>query len=175
MLTSQNNVFEAQSPIHGMGIFARRDFSKGERVVAIDDSQIVPEGSPDIDADGNRLYYDDISRGRVVRLGPLQYTNHSCDFSTYTKTIDGIRYRIARRGIRAGEEITSHYCINARWGGAWECNCGSDNCLKHLVHDYFALPLHLQVEYLPFLDGWFVEENQDMIQTLWRHAQADSR
>jgi len=96
------------SLIHGMGIFVARDFHEGECVIAINDSQIVPEGSPDMDANGQRLYCDDISGGRVVRLGPLQYTSHSCDFNTYTKTIDGVRQRIARRGIRTGEEITSH-------------------------------------------------------------------
>ena len=149
-----------------MGIFAARDFRAGERVVRIDDSRIVPEGSPDVDAAGNRLYYDDISGGRVVQLGPLQYTNHSCDFSTYTRTIDGVRYRIARRDIRAGDEITSHYCINARFEGAWECNCGSEHCLGHIVHDYFALPLHLQIEYLEYLDDWFVAENRERVQEL---------
>lgn len=95
----QDRVFEAASPIHGMGIFAARASRQGERVVAIDDSHIVPEGNPDIDTDGTRLYYDHTGRGRVIRLGPLQYTNHSCDFSTYTKTIDGVRYRIAGRDI----------------------------------------------------------------------------
>src|SRR5579864_5238781 len=60
-----SDVYEAPSAIHGMGIFAGRDFSKGERVVRIDDFRIVPEGSPDIDPDGRRLYYDDISGGRV--------------------------------------------------------------------------------------------------------------
>jgi hypothetical protein len=163
-----NNVYEAPSPIHGMGIFAGRDFRKGERVVRIDDSRIVPEGSPDVDAEGQRLYYDDISDRQVVKLGPLQYTNHSCDFSTYTKTIDGIRYRIARRDIRAGEEITSHYCINARFTGTWECHCGSPKCLQHLIHDYFVLPRQLQIEYLPYLDDWFIEENQALIDQLRR-------
>lgn len=171
--TNQDRVFEAPSPIHGMGIFAARDFRQGARVVEIDDSHIVPEGSPETDADGQRLYYDDIRGGRVVRLGSLQYTNHSCAYSTYTKTIDGVRYRIARRDLRGGEEITSHYCINARFEGKWDCTCGSRNCLKRLVHDYFALPLRLQVEYLPFLDDWFVEENQTMIQNLYRHAKVE--
>lgn len=153
-----------------MGIFVARDFHEGECVIAINDSQIVPEGSPDMDANGQRLYCDDISGGRVVRLGPLQYTNHSCDFNTYTKTIDGVRQHIARRGIRTGEEITSHYCINARFEGTWECNCGTSTCLKHIVHDYFALPHHLQLEYLPLVDDWFAAENQDMIQaSLFRH------
>jgi hypothetical protein len=163
-----NDVYEAPSPIHGMGIFAGRDFKEGERVVRIDDSHIVPEGSPDIDPGGQRLYYDDISGGQVVQLGPLQYTNHSCDFSTYTKTIDGIRYRIARRDIHAGEEITSHYCINARFAGTWECTCGSPNCLGHLTHDYFALPRHLQLEYLPYLDDWFLAENRALVEQLRR-------
>jgi len=161
-----NDVYEAPSPIHGMGIFAGLDFKKGERVVRIDDSRIVPEGSPDIDAQGRRLYYDDISGGRVIRLGPLQYTNHSCDFSTYTRTIDGIRYRIARRDIHSGEEITSHYCINARFTGTWDCSCGSPQCLGYLTHDYFALPRHLQRGYLPLLDDWFIEENRALVEQL---------
>lgn len=57
----------------------------------------------------------------------------------------------------------------------WECHCGSVNCLERLVHDYFALPLYLQIEYLPFLDDWFMEENQGMIRKLRRDAKADLR
>lgn len=173
MVHQQNNVYEAHSPIHGMGIFAGRDFHVGERVVLIDDARIVPEGSPDVDADGRRLYYDDISGGRVVQLGPLQYTNHSCDFTTYTKTIGGVRYRIARRDIHAADEITSHYCINANFGGTWACNCGSPTCLRQLTHSYFALPNQLQLEYLPFLDDWFIKENRQAVEELRRAISAN--
>jgi hypothetical protein len=103
-----------------------------------------------------------------VQLGPLQYTNHSCDFNTCTKTIVETRYRIARRDICVGDEITSHYCLNARLGGEWACHCGSRNCLGRLIHDYFALPRARQLAYLPLLDDWFIQENATLIQQLQR-------
>lgn len=166
MATAANNsVYEAPSPIQGLGIFAAREFRQGESVVEIED-EVVPSPWPDLDEAGRRLYYDDLSVGRVSQLGPLQYTNHSCDFTVYTKTMDGVRYRIARRDIHAGEEITSHYSINARGGGEWECACGSANCLGRLTHDFFALPGNLQVAYVDLLDDWFVEENKQAVETI---------
>ncbi len=166
-----DDVYEAASPIHGFGIFAARDFWEGDRVVTIED-EVVPPPWPELDEAGRRLYYDDLSAGRVSRLGPLQYTNHSCGFTVYTKTIDGVRYRIARREIHAGEEITSHYSINAQGGGAWECACGSANCLGRLTHDFFALPRHLQVAYVDLLDDWFIEENKRDVERVraWQNS-----
>lgn len=158
--TVTNDVYEALSPIEGFGIFAARDFEEGDRVIAIED-EVVPPPWPAREASGRRLHDDDLSAGRVSRLGPLQYTNHSCDFTVYTKTIDGVRYRIARRDIRAGEEITSHYSINARGGGVWQCTCGSSACLGRITHDFFALPRRLQVAYVDLLDDWFVAENAE--------------
>jgi len=155
-----NEVYEASSPIEGFGIFAARDFGEGDRVIAIED-EVVPPPWLARDASDRRLYYDDLSDGRVSQLGPLQYTNHNCDFTVYTKTIDGVRYRIARRDIRAGEEITSHYSINARGGGVWQRACGSSACLGRITHDFFAPPRQLQVTYVDLLDDWFIAENAE--------------
>jgi hypothetical protein len=64
-----DDVDEAPSPIHGTVIFAGRDIHRGEEVIAIDGSRIVPERSPDLDVHGGSVCYDDISGGRVGQRG----------------------------------------------------------------------------------------------------------
>ncbi len=161
----------APSRIHGEGVFAAAGFRKGEHILAIDDTQVVPEGA-DIEKvereHGQRC--DDIAGGRVVVLRAPHFTNHSCDPTSYTRTIEGVRYRLALRDISAGEEITSDYCINGRGDTVWECSCGSARCRRTIHSDFFHLPLELQLEYLPLLDDWFVEENRERVQTLRRRA-----
>ena len=167
------DVYVAPSPIHGEGVFARRPFKKGERILAIDDSCVVTEEDPLLpEAGGTPERYDDLAGGKVVRLRPPHFTNHSCSPSSYAKTIDGVRYRIALRDIPPGEEITSDYCINGRGDTVWQCNCGSRRCRRTIHSDYFHLPLTLQLEYLPLLDDWFVEENQMLVDRLSQNANA---
>lgn len=61
-----NEVYEAPSPIEGFGIFAARDFRTGDRVVTIED-EVVPPPWPEHGEAGQRLYYDDLSDGRISR------------------------------------------------------------------------------------------------------------
>ena len=166
-----DDVYVGPSRIHGEGVFARRPFRKGDRILAIDDSRVVAPDAP-LDSAAGELpaRYDDLAGGRIVRLRSPHFTNHSCDPNSYVKTIDGVRYRIALRDISAGEEITSDYCINSRGDTVWTCNCGSAHCRRTIHSDFFHLPRSLQLQYLPLLDYWFVDENKEAIEGLQETA-----
>jgi hypothetical protein len=67
------------SPINGSGVFALGSISKGEMIVAIDDSRVVTPEFP-LDASKGELEYhcDYLAGGRVVHMQfPERHINHS--------------------------------------------------------------------------------------------------
>ncbi len=166
------NIFVAESKIHGRGVFASRAFGQGERILTIDDSRIVDSRHPLRPEAGEAEHHCDyLAGGRVVLMQPPErHINSSCDPNTYVRTIAGVRHVIARRPIAAGAEVTYDYTINCHGGARWRCLCGSQRCRQGMVSSFFDLPLELQLEYLPLLDGWFVEEHLAAVEALAYHA-----
>lgn len=162
------------SGIHGLGVFAARDFEEGETVLVLDDTRVVDERHPLRPEAGEYEYHCDyLAAGKVVlQPSPERHINSSCDPNTYVKTVDGVRLVLARRAIGAGEEVTSDYIINCHGGIVWECSCGSASCRGTIPSSFFELPLEKQLEYLPLLDGWFVEEHRDKLAALRLRAGA---
>lgn len=156
------------SPINRVGVFAVETIAKGALILAIDDSREVADDFPLDAAIGEFEYHCDyLAGGKVVLMQfPERHINHSCDPNTFVKTILGVRYVFALRPIFVGEEVTYDYCINGFGDTLWECNCGSPRCRKNIHSDFFHLPYHLQVEYLPLLDDWYIEEYREKIQEL---------
>ena len=163
-----SDVIIQNSSVDGLGVFAARDFQPGQVILSIDDSRIVDADHPLQPERGEyERHCDYLAAGKVVLMQPPErYINSSCDPNTYVKTRDGGRTVIARRSIKAGEEITYDYLINCHGGAVWECHCGSPRCRRIMVSSFFELPLALQREYLPLLDDWFVQEHQEKVEPL---------
>ena len=163
-----SDVIVGKSNIHGIGVFAAREFKQGEIVSAIDDSRVVDDEHPLRPELGEMDYHCDyLAGGKVVLMpSPERHINSSCDPNIYTKTIDGVRYNIARKAIKPGEEITTDYIIDCHGGIVWQCSCGSSGCRKTIVSSFFDLPEEKQLEYLPLLNEWFIEEHREKIETL---------
>lgn len=156
-----------ESPINGLGAFSLGIISKGEVVLAIDDSRIVTPKFPLSISKGEFEYHCDYFADRVVLMQyPERHINHSCDPNTFVRTINGTRYVFALKPITAIEEVTYDYCINGFGDTLWECNCGSPRCRKTIHSDFFHLPYDLQIEYLPLLDDWYIEEFKEKVQVL---------
>ncbi|HYO91824.1 MAG TPA: SET domain-containing protein-lysine N-methyltransferase [Pyrinomonadaceae bacterium] len=170
-------VLVARSKIHGLGVFARRDFAEGEIILAIDDTRVVDDEHPLRPELGEQSYHCDyLANGRVVLMrSPERHINSCCEPNTYVKTVDGKRYVVARKPIKSGEELTYDYIIDCHGGIVWRCSCGSQRCRGTIVSSFFELPLELQIEYLPLLNGWFIKEHPDEIETLKRRAAGQSQ
>jgi len=166
------DVVVAESHIHGLGVFAARNFKEGETVLTIDDSRAVDDEHPLHPEWGEYDYHCDyLAGGKIVLMQfPERHINSSCDPNTYVRTIRGLRHVVALRPIPQGEEITYDYIINCHGGDVWQCNCGSLRCRGMMVSSFFELPLDLQLEYLPLLDEWFVEEHHEEVERLRRLA-----
>ena len=159
-----------KSKIHGIGVFATRDFNANETVLVIDDSRVVDDAHPLRPERGEYHYHCDYLAGGLVVLmpPPERHINSSCNPNAFTKTVDGVRHLVARRQIKAGEEITYDYIIDCHGGDVWQCNCGSPRCRRTIVSSFFELPLEWQREYLPLLNDWFVEQHQAKVEALQR-------
>lgn len=166
-------VIVKESPINGLGVFAFGNMPKGKIVLVIDDSRIVTPEFPLDESRGEFEYHCDYLADRVVLMRyPERHINHSCDPNTFVKTILGVRHVFALQPISTGEEITYDYCINGFGDVIWECNCGSVWCRKTIHSDFFHLPYNLQVEYLPLLDDWFIEEYREKVDRLLQKEKA---
>jgi SET domain-containing protein len=161
-------VIVKESSINGLGVFALENIAKGELILAIDDSRVVTPEFPLDESKGELGYHCDyLAGGKIVLMQfPERHINHSCDPNTFVKTILGTRYVFALRPISIGEEVTGDYCINGFGDTLWQCNCGSARCRKNIHSDFFHLPYDLQIEYLPLLDSWYVEEYKEKVQEL---------
>ena len=159
------NVFVKTSDIQGRGVFAARNFRAGEEILEIDDSHIVKDETvlSTEDWEFNADYFDGVV---VIMQEPERCINHSCDPNTYIKTVDKVRKLFTIRDISAGDEISCDYSINSDNVGSFPCTCGAKRCRKIYVGDYFKLPTEIQIEYLPYLEEWFIKQHQDKIDAL---------
>ena len=154
------------SAIHGTGIFAAEDLRAGELIFRRDFSRVIDDEHPLRPELGEYEWHcDDLPGGRQAYLPyPERHSNHSCEPNSYDRIIDGETWRVALRDIPAGEELTVDYCINSRGDVTWRCNCGAPRCRRVIHSDFFRLPIELQIEYLPLLKDWFVEENRELVE-----------
>lgn len=166
------DVVVAKSKIHDLGVFAARDFAESEIILPLDDSRVVDAAHPLDPELGEYDYHCDYLAGgkTVLMRSPERHINSCCDPNTFVKTINGVRYVVARKAVKTGEEITCDYIIDCHGGIVWQCNCGSARCRGTIVSSFFELPLELQLEYLPLLNQWFIDEHGEKIDVLLRRA-----
>ena len=157
------------SGVEGTGVFARRNFAKGEAIRVVNVVREITDVSPlrpDLDERADHCAYPD---GKVVLYGvPDRYYNHSCDPNAWERYVDGRTEIVARRAIDAGDEIRVDYLINNSGGSSWPCNCGSSRCRGMTSVSFFTLPPEQQREYLPLLADWFVDRHGEAMAELHR-------
>ena len=119
-----NDIEIRQSNISGRGVFARRQFRKGETVFRWDLSQKIRRDNIGSLSSDQHHFLNPFDDDFFVLVGePERYVNHSCANNTQVKQFTDV----AVRDILPEEEITSDY----RSGGAvidFVCRCGSPNC-----------------------------------------------
>lgn len=157
-----------ESSIEGLGVFAARTFSAGDRIRSVNIVREVTDDAPLRDEEGERVEHCAYPRGKVVLWGfPDRHVNHSCDPNAYELHESDAVYIVARRYIAEGEEITFDYLVNNSGGDSWPCNCGTRRCIGETAGaGFFGLPRERQIEYLPLLADWFVEEHREHLNAL---------
>jgi len=164
------------SVIEGLGVFAARSYEPGESIRRVNIVRGVTEDAPLRPEAGERLEHCAYPDGGVVLWGfPDRHLNHCCDPNAYELHAgdgSGAVHIVARRSVRAGEEITIDYNINIAGGSSWPCRCGAARCRGETIGNFFTLPEDEQMEYLPLLADWFVARHRDRVESLRRRARS---
>jgi hypothetical protein len=129
MMHPNTEVRHARAPI-GVGVFATADIPRGTIVWILDrfDRIVQPDTlrtwPPEIRAVAERYGYIDPDGAWVICWDSGRLVNHSCDPATVSL---GYGLEIARRDIRAGDEVTCDYgTLNLT--GVLRCLCGALTC-----------------------------------------------
>ena len=97
-----------KSDIQGKGVFANRDFKKGELVIRYNLKQLTKEEFDDLSK--SEKHYTDFHDGSYWLFQiPERYVNHSCDANTRQILNQEVKCDVAIKDIKKGEEITSDY------------------------------------------------------------------
>jgi SET domain-containing protein len=104
----QKNVVVKRSGI-GLGLFAAAEIPKGTKIIQYTGERI---SNADTDKYKGRYLFkldDDFTIDGRSRRNLARYINHSCRPNAYTEITEGEIWIIAKRKIKAFEEITYHY------------------------------------------------------------------
>jgi len=118
------DIIVKKSKIEGKGVFANRDFKKGEVVIKWDISQQLTKDEVDKLSKIKRKYVIYLNGKYTLMQPPARYVNHSCEPNTNVHNFCDV----AIREIKRGEEITSDYTVGGIPGERMICKCGSKNC-----------------------------------------------
>jgi SET domain-containing protein len=115
-----------RSAINKKGVFAARDFNKGEAVMKWSIVKTLARRELPGVTPADEKYISYLGKGMYVIMGaPSRFVNHSCDANT--RAVNGVD--VARREIKKGEEITADY-IKEKAPYQFVCNCGSAKCKR---------------------------------------------
>ncbi len=114
-----------KSEKHGKGLFALKDFKKGEEMYVLKKGKIVSHDEIKNLSELEKIHLDKIGENEYEIIeSPGCYINHSCEPNVEEKNRTGY----ALRDIQKGEEITIDYDKIAHLEEPFECHCGSKNC-----------------------------------------------
>jgi len=131
----------------GKGVFALRDFRKGEFIFRRRHGRVVTVWQIRNLSAGDRRHLCELDRKKsAVLLPPGCFLNHSCEPNAMRS---GVKV-FAWRTIRRGDEITIDYRLNAFSGERSSCACGSASCTGTITLDFFSLDEPTQRRYLPY-------------------------
>ncbi|MFA5076220.1 MAG: SET domain-containing protein-lysine N-methyltransferase [Patescibacteria group bacterium] len=120
-----SDVIVKKSKISGRGVFAAREYKKGEVILRWNLNRIVSKQQRNNLSTWQKEHTICLGRGKYAILrSPERFINHSCDPNTHVKNFCDV----AVKKIRKGEEITGNYFQEYSTIKGMKCKCGSKNC-----------------------------------------------
>jgi hypothetical protein len=128
LVQSADRPCEVRDAPHGSGVFATRDIARGARILAIEGKLQAHPTRYSIQL-GESLHIEassDLPPQAMRERHPWRFLNHACDPNA---RIQG-RLLLARRPIRAGEQVTFDYTTTELdMAEPFECGCGAKSCV----------------------------------------------
>lgn len=151
----RTDVTVADAGAKGLGVFALRDFTRGELIFRRRHGRVVANRDMAALSEDDQRHLCELDwETSAVLLPPGCYLNHSCEPNAMRHGVNVYAWR----DIRRGEEITIDYRLNAFTGERWACACGSQACPGHVVGSFFALDDERQRLYLPYAPAFIRQE-----------------
>ncbi len=134
------------SPIHKRGLFATCGIAPGTDII-----QYVGEKISKKESTRRALEWEAKARKRGSGLvyifelderwdldgrrghNPARYMNHSCDGNCEAVNAEGEIWIVARKPIKAGEELTYDYGYDMEHFLDHPCCCGAESCIGYIV------------------------------------------
>lgn len=124
-MNNLDNVSLKESPTEGRGLFAKKNFKKGDIVLGWNVNNIFLSEAELNELPNELRRYVALYQDKYLLIAePERYMNHSCDPNTQTDE-NGID--IAVRDIDQGEEVNGDYARFPTLEG-FECKCGTEKC-----------------------------------------------
>jgi uncharacterized protein len=139
------------SPIHGTGIFAACDISKGKKIIEYigkkiskDEAEKIAETQFEKGEKGSEGHVyifevnDDYDLDGNIPENTARFINHSCNPNCETEQDEKDKiWIIALRDIKKGEELSYNYCYDLDSYEEHPCRCGSKNCIGYIVAEKY--------------------------------------
>jgi len=148
------------SPIHGIGVFAKHDIPKGTRVIAyLGERETKAQFIEDARTQGRALTYvlnvdETHAIDGAVGGNEARFVNHSCAPNCEIYVFDGVPYLYAMMDITEGTELTFDYQLQSMKHGRlsqrlgrefYPCHCGASHCRGTLLSPKALWPRALRV------------------------------
>jgi uncharacterized protein len=151
----RRDVVVGDAGVKGKGVFARRDFARGDFIFRRRYGRVIANRDiPSLSDEDQRHLCELDHETSAVLLPPGCYLNHSYDPNAMRGGVNVYAWR----DIRAGEEITIDYRLNAHDGERWECICGAAYCQGYVIGDFFSLDDERQRAYLRYAPPFIRKE-----------------
>jgi SET domain-containing protein len=135
--TPASDLYEVKpSSIHGQGVFACCDIPADTRVLEYIGERLTKAESLHRRKLGNFFVFivtDQFDIDGAVDWNPARFINHSCAPNCDARMEDEHIWIIARRDLRAGEELSFNYGYNLDDYEEHVCCCGAQECLGYMV------------------------------------------
>jgi hypothetical protein len=138
----------------GLGIFARRDFRRGDLILRWEQGRIVRADEVEALVAADREHLGELTADTCHILpAPRCYANHACRPNAISTSTE----LHAWQAIQAGDEITIDYRLNALDDWQLRCQCGTVPGEHVVVGSFLTLPEEAQRQYLPYAPA-FVQQ-----------------
>ena len=134
--------FRKKSGINNLGLFAKSDIKKGEKVIEYKGRKFTHKQVEENDRfDNSKAIYLFTLNERYVldgdtKTNTAKYINHSCNPNCEVDIINGKIWIIAIKDIKKGDELSYDYGFGYDADfRQFPCKCGSKNCCGYIVRD----------------------------------------
>ena len=132
--------FRKKSGINNLGLFAKSDINKGEKVIEYKGRKFTHKQVEENDRfDNSKAIYLFTLNERYVldgdtKINTAKYINHSCNPNCEVDIIKGKIWIIAIKDIKKGDELSYDYGFGYDADfRQFPCKCGSKNCCGYIV------------------------------------------